>query len=228
MAEKSDKTKMGQSVWLKPVKPEREVPALSKERILDAALEILDQQGLAGLTMRKLAQHLNAGAASLYWHVETRDDVLELALDAVLSEITYPSESDDWQVTLIAYMHEWRRVLLRHHWAPALIGFRPFIGPNALERSEYLRRILMHSGLEATDVIQAGYTLSNFMIGSVVTQIAWQNGGGDNARPQIKEFMQAQTEKYPLLASQMAYDSGDWDASYIKGLNWIIRALTQV
>ncbi|MFK4824973.1 TetR/AcrR family transcriptional regulator C-terminal domain-containing protein [Paenochrobactrum sp. BZR 588] len=227
MTEQSGKVKTGQSVWLKPAKPVRDVPALSKERILDAALEILNKEGLAGLTMRKLARNLNAGAASLYWYVETRDEVLELALDAVLGDIGYPPESEDWQATLIAYMHEWRRVLLRHHWAPALIGFRPFIGPNALERSEYLRRTLMHSGLDTVEVIQAGYALSNFMIGSVVTQIAWQSGGGDNTHPQIKEFMQAQAQKYPLLASQMAYDLGDWDASYIKGLNWIIRALVK-
>ena len=59
-------------------------PALSLERIVDTAVELLDAHGVAGLTMRRLADRLGAGAMSLYWHVNNKDQVFDLALDAVL------------------------------------------------------------------------------------------------------------------------------------------------
>lgn len=213
------------SVWLKPAKPSRGVPLLSQEKIVQTAIRILDADGQDGLTMRKLAEQLGAGVASLYWHVETRDEVLELALDCIIGEVALPEQGTDWQAELVQHLQNWRQILLNHHWAPVLIGYRPLLGPHALARSEFLREVLKRGGLTDTDAIHAGYTLSNFMIGAVITQVAWLTGGGADTRNRVTAFLQERAVGYPNLSAQMASEDGDWDKSFTRGLGWIIQAL---
>ncbi|SIT77884.1 TetR/AcrR family transcriptional regulator C-terminal domain-containing protein [Pontibaca methylaminivorans] len=213
------------TIWLKPAKRARDVPALTRDRIVQAAVEILDMLGQDGLTIRKLAEHLNAGAASLYWHVETRDDVLELALDSVLGEIPLPTEPLEWEKEVARFLTEWRQTLLRHPWSTSLFGFRPLLGPNALARSEHLRATLKRTGLPEVDVVHAGYTLSNFMLGSVATQVAWQAGNEAETRARVTSFLRENAAEYPALSSQIESEPDDWDESFSRGLGWIIRSL---
>jgi AcrR family transcriptional regulator len=213
------------TIWLKPAKRARDVPALTRERIIQAAVEILDMGGQDGLTIRKLAERLNAGATSLYWHVETRDDVLELALDSVLGEIPLPTEFLEWDKELVRFLTEWRWALLRHPWSTSLFGFRPLLGPNALARSEHLRVTLARAGLPEVDVIHAGYTLSNFMLGSVATQVAWQAGDEAATRARVASFLRDNAAEYPALSSRIESEPDDWDESFSRGLGWIIRSL---
>lgn len=212
------------TIWLKPAKRLRDVPALTRERIVHAAVEILDSEGQSGLTIRKLAARLNAGATSLYWHVETRDDVLELALDSVLGEIPLPTEALEWDKELVRFLTDWRQTLLRHPWSTSLFGFRPLLGPNALARSEHLRATLIRTGLSEVEVIHAGYTLSNFVLGSLATQVAWQAGNESAIRARVASFLRENATKYPSLASQVEGEPDDWDESFSRGLSWIIRS----
>lgn len=212
------------TIWLKPPKRSRDVPALTRERIVQAAVEILDSEGQNGLTIRKLGARLNAGATSLYWHVETRDDVLELALDSILGEISLPTEALEWDKELVRFLTDWRQTLLRHPWSTSLVGFRPLLGPNALARSEHLRATLMKTGLSEVEVIHAGYTVSNFMLGSVATQVAWQAGNESATRARVASFLRENAAKYPSLSSQVEGEPDDWDESFSRGLSWIIRS----
>src|SRR6266536_1712048 len=68
---------------------------LSREAIADAALRLLDRDGLDGLRMRRLAKELGTGAASLYWHVQSKDELLELLVDRVMTEIELPPRSEE-------------------------------------------------------------------------------------------------------------------------------------
>ncbi|MEO3923856.1 TetR/AcrR family transcriptional regulator C-terminal domain-containing protein [Micromonosporaceae bacterium B7E4] len=78
-------------VWLRPPRsPGRSGPPLHRDRIVAAAVELLDREGVAGLTMRRLAERLGAGSTTLYWHVTNKDDVLDLALDQIFGEVLLP------------------------------------------------------------------------------------------------------------------------------------------
>src|SRR3546814_18862792 len=66
-----------------PVQEPRSEPPLSRERIAAAAVELLDAQGVGGVTMRRLADRLGSGLMSLYWHVNNTEDVFALALDSL-------------------------------------------------------------------------------------------------------------------------------------------------
>src|SRR5581483_5676452 len=78
----------------------REDP-ITQEAIVAAALELLDAEGLDGLTMRRVAERLGTGAASLYWHVGSKDGLLDLLLDAVIGEQEVPDpDPERWQEQL--------------------------------------------------------------------------------------------------------------------------------
>src|ERR687893_1971585 len=87
------------SVWTRPRRARGGQPALSREQIVRAAIEILDAEGAAGLSMRRLGTRLGSGATSLYWHVAHKDELLELAVDEVLGEVYVPEAGDTpWRV----------------------------------------------------------------------------------------------------------------------------------
>src|SRR5437867_13131077 len=72
---------------------------LDRNRITEATVRLLDAEGLAKFSMRRLAAELNVTAMSVYWYVDTKDDLLELALDAVFGELALPSDdtATDWR-----------------------------------------------------------------------------------------------------------------------------------
>ncbi|GAA1644213.1 TetR/AcrR family transcriptional regulator C-terminal domain-containing protein [Nonomuraea maheshkhaliensis] len=82
-------------VWLRPAaRAAREAPPLSRDRIVAEAIALLDEEGADRLTMRRLAERLGTGSTTLYWHVKTKDDVLDLALDAIFAAVEIPGEVD--------------------------------------------------------------------------------------------------------------------------------------
>lgn len=90
---------------------------LTREQIIDATLSLLDEHGPAQLTMRRLADHLGVTAPTLYWHVRSRDELMDAAVDAALDggQLT-TSDDADWRVRVTEFMHGLRGHLTRHPW----------------------------------------------------------------------------------------------------------------
>ncbi len=140
------------SVWLGRTAPSRsrrtESPAgLDRNRITEASVRLLDADGLAKFSMRRLAAELDVTAMSLYWYVDTKDDLLELALDSVYAEIAPPREDADWQDRLRALARSYRELLVRHIWISPLAGTFLNIGPNSMLFSYAVQDIVRATGL---------------------------------------------------------------------------------
>ncbi len=123
-------------------------PALSLETILSAATELLDADGLDGVTMRRVAQRLDTGAASLYVYVRNRDDLLWLVWDRIAGDIEVPGpEAGDWRERTVQLVLNSIRNLTEHR-DIALLGMAVIpLGPNSLRISEALLAILDGSGI---------------------------------------------------------------------------------
>src|SRR5689334_17095370 len=134
------------AIWLREPRRRREGPPLSRERIVAGAVALLDEEGADRLTMRRLAERLGTGSTTLYWHLDTKDDVLDLALDTVFGEAEVPPATGDWCADVTAMVERWRAVMLRHPWTATLMG-RPMLGPNVLARTEFLHAALQRAGL---------------------------------------------------------------------------------
>ena len=121
---------------------------ITREAIVRKALELLDRDGLDALSMRRVADELGTGAASLYWHVGSKDGLLDLVLDEVIGEQHVPDpEPDRWAEQLKDVAHDMRRTILRHRDIVRISIGRIPMGPNALRYSERILAVLREGGV---------------------------------------------------------------------------------
>src|ERR1700761_8813533 len=125
----------GMVVWERPEPPDRPVVTpLSRERIVRAAIRLADADGLAAVSLRKVAAALDAGPMRLYGYIATKEELLDLMVDALYAEIQ--PAGDGWRQVLRSLAETTRHAAHQHEWLAALIGGRPQLGPNALARGE--------------------------------------------------------------------------------------------
>jgi AcrR family transcriptional regulator len=124
-------------------------PSLNREQIVRAAIDIADAEGMETLSIRQIASKLGVSTMALYWYVESKNDVLDLMIDAVYAEIEFPPQpSTDWRADCTNLAKHVRTVMRRHPWLAALSSNRPLLGPNALKLHEYLLATLSLLGLD--------------------------------------------------------------------------------
>ncbi|MFI5474941.1 TetR/AcrR family transcriptional regulator [Streptomyces cacaoi] len=162
------------SVWLEGKARRRgrgggQPSGLDRDRITEATVRLLDAEGLAKFSMRRLAAELNVTAMSVYWYVDTKDDLLELALDAAFGELTaLPDPTDeaaDWREQLRALATEYRGLLVRHPWLSPLAGHYLNIGPNSLVFSRTVQQVVIRTGLPAHGITGAISAVFQFVYG---------------------------------------------------------------
>jgi TetR/AcrR family transcriptional regulator, tetracycline repressor protein len=121
---------------------------LTREAIVDAAIEVLDSEGLDGLSMRRIAERLDTGPASLYWHVGSKDGLLDLILDRVIGEQEVPDpDPERWEEQVKQAARTARATILRHRDVVRISIGRIPMGPNALRYAERLLAILRAGGV---------------------------------------------------------------------------------
>lgn len=140
---------------------------LSSERIIRAALALVDAEGLDALTVRRLAEELATGSASLYRHVASRDDLLVLLVDHVLGDVRFPPDDAGGRATVEALSSELRRVLLDHHHLVPALAVSPLLGPNAMRGTERGLAGFLAAGFEAGVAVSAYLALVDFVLGTV-------------------------------------------------------------
>jgi len=147
----------------RPVK--RRGEPISREAIVAAAIRLLDADGLAALSMRRLAEELGTGAASLYWHVGSKDALLDLVFDELIGEGvgefgdgTEAPDPSRWREQLKEIAQAQRALSLRHRYLVRISVGRIPMGPNALRLSERVLAILLAGGLPPRVAVQ-GYLL---------------------------------------------------------------------
>ncbi|MDQ7904172.1 TetR/AcrR family transcriptional regulator C-terminal domain-containing protein [Phytohabitans sp. ZYX-F-186] len=214
----------GDTVWLRqePSRPRR-TPPLTRERIVQAAVALLDEQGTEGLTVRRLAQRLGVTSTALYWHVKTKDDVLDLAVDHVFDEVEIPDAGAGWRDNVYELTARWRAVMLRHPWAPSLIG-RPMLGPNVLARTEFLQSALVRGGLTGVHLAVVTRLLANYVIGAALTEATWRQAADPEARTAARQHIAANPAAYPTLVASGHLDDGRWsdDDLFERGVDAIL------
>lgn len=214
------------SVWLReePGRARRS-PPLNRERIVGAAVSLLDEGGPDGLTMRRLAERLGVTATALYWHVTTKDDVLDLAVDHIFGEVPLPAAGAEWRADVRALAGGWRAAMLRHPWAPGVVG-RPMLGPQVLARTEFLQSALARGGYSGLHLAVATRMLANFVIGAALTESTWQRTADPQARALARRRLAADPAAYPTLTASGHLDDTRWndDDLFHHGLDAILAA----
>lgn len=161
------------SVWTRQ-KREPDQPSLSRDAIVREAVAMLDAEGIEALSMRKLGARLNAGATSLYRHVATKDELMELAVDEVAAEIRVPGPGGpDWRAAVTEAAAAFRTTALRHPWLSSVLGQAglAYLGPNLMTFSERLAALFTAAGFPEPG--RAIDTVLSYVIGMSTTEAAW-------------------------------------------------------
>lgn len=128
---------------------------LSRDKVLHAAVTVADRYGIDALTMRRLADELDAGAMSLYYHFPSKDALLDAMVDVVFSEIELPSTRVDWKSALRRRAISTREALQRHPWALGLMESTKSPGPADLRLHDAVLGCLRHAGFSVEMAVQA-------------------------------------------------------------------------
>ncbi|WP_414938917.1 TetR/AcrR family transcriptional regulator [Amycolatopsis sp. cmx-11-51] len=203
-------------VWERPEPPNRPVPVpLSRERIVRAAIQLADADGLDGVSLRKIATALDVGPMRLYGYIESKDELLDLMVDAVHAGIQ-PS-GDGRREVLRSLAETTRHAAHEHEWLADLLGGRPRLGPHALATSECVLAAMDGAGLDVVMPVVAA--VNAYVIGAVRREIAERRAeratGIDKRRWQVAHgpyLERAFAEgRYPALAT-VVRDAAHLDA----------------
>lgn len=200
-------------VWERPEPPPRPVPvALSRKSIVRAAIELADAEGLASVTLRRVAGALGAGPMRLYGYLATKEELLTLMVDAVYGEMLTGREAaaGAWRARVTGLAQAMRLAALRHPWFAALLGGRPHQGPDALAFLEAMLAAVGDApqvdGIDA--VFQAAKLINAYVLGTVhdeaaeaiavqessLTKAEWQRANW----PYLEQMIA--TGRFPMIA----------------------------
>jgi AcrR family transcriptional regulator len=138
---------------------------LTRDRVVEAAVDLADRDGIEAVSMRRLGQELGIEAMSLYTHVRSKDDLLDAMVDRVVGEVPMPAPGGDWQPTLRAMILAARGALVRHRWAPAILESRTDPGAATLRYVDALIGILREGGFSLDVTHHALHVLGSRMFG---------------------------------------------------------------
>ncbi len=179
--------------------PSRRDRGLSRAEIVAAAIAVADAEGPDAISMRRIARELRAGPMSLYWHVGSKEELLDLMLESIQAEVEAPEPSGDWRADLRAFARRTRAGMLRHRWAMEFLGGRPPSGPNDARNLERLLGMLDGLDLDARTTMDILGTLGTYVIGAVIREAQETRGQRDQELAEADlttDELQAERERY--------------------------------
>ncbi|WP_017569372.1 TetR/AcrR family transcriptional regulator C-terminal domain-containing protein [Nocardiopsis halotolerans] len=196
------------SVFRRPQRRRRSQPALSRERIVAATIALLDREGASALTMRKVSSELGVHATSLYWYVERREDLVDLAVDEVLAEAAsaLPAPDAPWDTAVRETAHRFYTALAAHAWAAEFAGSRPLIGPNAVALSRRIISALGESGGDEQEQAVAIRAVSNQILGAATSAVTMRVTRADSPDGHREAVTAAVSEPETLAMENTYFD----------------------
>jgi AcrR family transcriptional regulator len=215
------------------VREQRQVASdagLSKQRVVAQAVGLADRDGVDGLTMRRLAGALGAGAMSLYHYVASKEDLLDAMIDFVYEEIELPTEETEWQSAMRRRAVSARQVLARHPWAIGLLESRTSPGPANLRHHEAVTACLRRSGFSVVMATHANWLLDSYVYGFALQAASLPFDTADELANMAEDVFlpQLPPDQFPYLnESAAALVAAGYDPAeeFSFGLDLVLAAL---
>ena len=179
-------------------RPRRRTP-LTRETVLRKAVELADEAGLDGLSMRRLAKELGVEAMSLYNHVANKDDLLGGIADLVAREVEIPPDDVDWKTAIRSCALSAHEVFRRHPWACNLSLEPERVSPASVYRGNWILRRLHEAGFPPEVTYHAFHAIDAHILGFTLWQLQHRVAEGD-MRGLVVRFTEAfPREEYPYI-----------------------------
>jgi AcrR family transcriptional regulator len=199
---------------------------LSRRRILEAALELVDREGAEALTMRRLGGELGVAAMSLYNHVRGREDVLDGLSELMVSRIPVEGGDASPPAVLERFMCGIRSVALVHPAAFELVGMRPLRTADAFEPVEAVLAALREIGLGDEDAAHAYRLLVAYARGFALAEIAGLTFEEAGEAPTGMRPAELDAERFPqIVALAPRLERPDRDAAFAFGASVLLAGL---
>jgi len=207
-------------------------PALNRDRVLAAAMEVADESGVGAVTMRAVASKLGVEAMSLYNHVANKDDILDGMVDLVVAEVDLPADVEDWREAMRRRAVSAHRVFGAHPWVPVLLDSRESSGPAGLRYFDWVLGTLFGAGFSMEGAMRAFSLLDAYIYGFGIQQFNY-TAMSDATPEERAEMLLAfiPPEQFPSLhrmashAMQVGYDA---EADFSFGLEVILEGLERI
>jgi AcrR family transcriptional regulator len=199
---------------------------LSRERVLEAALALLDRDGFERFSMRRLAERLAVTPMALYNHVGGKQDLLQGVVDGVIEQVEYPAEREDWCERIRDCFRALRNTCIAHPGAVPLVESAEVLPASAFQAMEITLSALQRAGLGPKDSLRAYSLLITFTLGQFSYKIKGWSRGVDPAAA-LKEG-RIVPSTFPAVVQATSLRSWDFDASFEFGLSVILAGLKEL
>ncbi|HEX6674798.1 MAG TPA: TetR/AcrR family transcriptional regulator [Actinomycetes bacterium] len=196
---------------------------LTREQIVEAAIDLLDAEGLEGLNMRALGRRLGSAATAVYWHVGSKDDLVALAGDQVWGEVALPDlTATGWRTAATRMAADLHAMLTRHPWLVRAFGAHVVFGPGKARHDDHSLAIYEAAGFPGAQAGQAMATVFTFVLGNALGPAAVASltrklsRGGGNAEELIRDRMAKASEiatQFPRLRASLGTTAADYAAA---------------
>jgi AcrR family transcriptional regulator len=210
--------------WWRPPRASRRRQPLSRAAIIDAAIKILDAEGLDALTVRRLGDELGTGSATLYWHIGSKDELGELVYDHVMGGIALPApDPSHWQAQIKDLARQAYRLMLAHNDLVRLSVGRVPVGPNMLRVMEWTVGLLRAAGIPDQPAAYFGDIFGRYLDASVLEVTAH---GGPPIEQVGQYFRSLPPDQFPnMMAVSRAMFTGTDDDRFEFGLDLLVNGL---
>ncbi|WP_037495791.1 TetR/AcrR family transcriptional regulator [Solirubrobacter soli] len=219
-------------IWARPEPRSR---GLSRKQIVETALKIADEEGLAEVSIRRIARELRSGAMSLYHYFDSRDELLDLMGDRVAAEMLVPSLPAGWRPALTAIAQHSRAAFVAHPWMLTTLQDRPRVSPNLLrhiEQSAQSVRELGEAGHDPARLTGIVTAVDDYTIGYTLRELAGGTASEDRGRKIAERFRDDYNEphiryliesgEFPMLEQFLTLGRPPVMQSFEDGLNWLL------
>ena len=179
---------------------ERRAP-LTRERVLQAAVDLADREGIDALSMRRLGAELGVEAMSLYNHVRNKEDVLDGMVDLIVGEIDPAGDDADWKQAIRNRILSARRTMLRHAWASAVITSRTQASPVMMKYMDSMGGVMLRGGFSVDLMHHAFHALGSRVLG--FSQELFDDSSPDVPPDQMAIMAQQMASEFPNIVAVM-------------------------
>ena len=199
---------------------------LTKSAIIEAAIKLIENEGLENLSMRKLAATLNIEAASLYNHIQNKAELFDSIQEDLYSRMSNIAGQKSWQAHLISLATHTRQGLLQVPQLAMLFATRPTITLSALQQAEITLAFLIKAGFKPSQVLAIFRNLHVFVLGHVLAEVGQVPGEKNAPEPKLANI---NIDHYPNLKRASTYKSNmELDKGFKLGLENMITGLEKL
>ncbi|MDR3563738.1 MAG: TetR/AcrR family transcriptional regulator C-terminal domain-containing protein [Negativicutes bacterium] len=207
-------------------------PPVDRHRIVDAALELLEAEGLDQMSMRRLADRLGVRAASLYWHIKDKGELLQLLAESICERIALPEPGLRWQEQVLAVAGNYRQVLLSIRDSEKILLNTPPATPRRFALIEATFRVFADAGFSPAEVAWAAALINNYVLAFVADEAHFfyaaraQGKSVAELLADARSAFSGMAEQYPVFSSLADYATdADMDRQFAFGLYVILDGL---